>query len=652
VTHTIQLQAERLKRLPIDSSDTWQGSVRSMPAVVIEGGDPVRPHVPLWVSTKLGIVHCGTLLRPGEEAGAALVDTLVAFALKKDGPGAIAGRLEVDAPQFVELLAAALANTGVEVILKDRLVLVDDLMESMGRHFGFPAINAGLLESVGDDLERVRRFADAAAQFYRARLWQHVDDEDPIRIESAVPEPELSWFVVMGASDIATGLAFFESGHHYDRFMRAERSMEEHLHSTRSWMLTFGELIRLPFPDSELWNAHDLPVAGRDAYPLPARVDRNQAIHRPDAEALAFLEGLLRALAETTEDELDSGRWTKSAPTANGARTYALALPDILDPGRALKRFGPRLDPRAMEREMRDLGKLIREHEFGSVHEINEFLRDKLPHGRVPKSAPSSELERAEYLMFEAFDSHGRRRVKLAREALRIAADCADAYVLLAERALDADRRFELYRQGMEAGQRALGPDGFRDGVGHFWRNHESRPYMRARFGYGKSLEAAERWGDAIEVYRDLLRLDSDDSQGARLHLAVCLLHANRNEEAQRFLTERDEEPDAIFEYARALVEFRLHGDSPEARRRLRRAVRGNAAVPKYLLGKEAPSEIDDSPSRGSDGEAVVCALALGRAWRETEGSLAWLKVRRGNQRRDPRAGKTARGKKRTRRKR
>jgi tetratricopeptide (TPR) repeat protein len=299
---------------------------------------------------------------------------------------------------------------------------------------------------------------------------------------------------------------------------------------------------------------------------------------------------------------------------------------------------------------MRDVGKLIRGHEFGSVHEINEFLRDEIPDGRVPKFEPSNDLERAEYLMFEAFDSHGRRRVKLAREALRISADCADAYVLLAERALDADRRFELYRQGMEAGERALGPEVFRNDVGHFWRIHETRPYMRARFGYGESLEAAERWGDAVEIYRDLLRLDSDDSQGARFPLAVCLLRAKRDEEAQRFLAEHDEESHALLEYARALVEFRLHGDSPEARRRLRRAVRGNATAPKYILGNDELPEIPDSPSRGSDGEAVLCAFALGIAWRETEGSLAWLKARRGDQRRDPRAGKPTRGKKRRRR--
>jgi len=46
-------------------------------------------------------------------------------------------------------------------------------------------------------------------------------------------------------------------------------------------------------------------------------------------------------------------------------------------------------------------------------------------------------LERAQDLMYRAFDSTGEKRVTLARKALAISEDCADAYVLLAEETAD-----------------------------------------------------------------------------------------------------------------------------------------------------------------------------------------------------------------------
>lgn len=66
-------------------------------------------------------------------------------------------------------------------------------------------------------------------------------------------------------------------------------------------------------------------------------------------------------------------------------------------------------------------------------------------------------LEEAQALMYEAWDATGPRRVALARQALRLSPDCADAYVLLAEetaRSLGEAR--DLCAQGVAAGERAL----------------------------------------------------------------------------------------------------------------------------------------------------------------------------------------------------
>ena len=91
-------------------------------------------------------------------------------------------------------------------------------------------------------------------------------------------------------------------------------------------------------------------------------------------------------------------------------------------------------------------------------------------------------LAQAQDLMYTAWETPDRRRrISLAEQALRISPLCADAYVLLAEEtAATPEEAIELYRKGMEAGERAVGPAAFRDDVGHFWGLLETRPYMRA----------------------------------------------------------------------------------------------------------------------------------------------------------------------------
>jgi hypothetical protein len=61
--------------------------------------------------------------------------------------------------------------------------------------------------------------------------------------------------------------------------------------------------------------------------------------------------------------------------------------------------------------------------------------------------------------MYDAWDARDKkRRIALAKKALELSPLCADAYVLLAqETAKDLDQTIEICRQGVEAGEKALG---------------------------------------------------------------------------------------------------------------------------------------------------------------------------------------------------
>src|SRR3954471_11215905 len=101
--------------------------------------------------------------------------------------------------------------------------------------------------------------------------------------------------------------------------------------------------------------------------------------------------------------------------------------------------------------------------------------------------------------MWDAWDEkNARRRIDLARKALSISADCADAYVLLAEEtASSVPEAMELYEKGVRAGESALGEKTFNEDAGHFWGLLETRPYMRARAGLASCLREAGKLDDA-----------------------------------------------------------------------------------------------------------------------------------------------------------
>src|SRR5258706_4699728 len=112
---------------------------------------------------------------------------------------------------------------------------------------------------------------------------------------------------------------------------------------------------------------------------------------------------------------------------------------------------------------------------------------------------------KAQGVMYEAWErttSHS--RIALARKALGISPLCADAYVLLAEEARSIEEARDYYAKGVEAGELALGPRGFKQYAGHFWGFLEKRPYIPARAGLpGPRLQIGNVDG-ALAHYRDM----------------------------------------------------------------------------------------------------------------------------------------------------
>lgn len=247
--------------------------------------------------------------------------------------------------------------------------------------------------------------------------------------------------------------------------------------------------------------------------------------------------------------------------------------------------------------------------------------------GQLENTKWDPEVDQAQEIAFKAMEAPTRaKRVALARKALAISPLCADAYAVLAMETDDPKEALALQRQAVEAGAKALGEKTFEEDVGMFWGLIETRPYMRARQALAADLwEIGER-DEAIEHYQDMLRLNPDDNQGNRYALLDALLELGRDGPAAELLKRYKDDDSAAWEWSRALLAFRKHGDKPASRKALAKADAVNKHVADYLVGRKAlPKQEPDFIGLGDDDEAVAYLFGARDAWHAVEGATSWV---------------------------
>ena len=237
-------------------------------------------------------------------------------------------------------------------------------------------------------------------------------------------------------------------------------------------------------------------------------------------------------------------------------------------------------------------------------------------------------VARAQEVMYDAWDkTTSRSRVALARKALGISPLCADAYNLLAEEAATPAEARDLYARGLEAGELALGPQGFEEYDGHFWGFLETRPYMRARHGLALTLLKLGEEAVAMEHFRVMLKLNPNDNQGIRYLLLGSLLRRDDIPALKTLLADYPDEWSVYWLYTRALIAYREdQASAPATLKLLKDARSANEHVPAILAGTKPAmlSSIGYVTAGGAD-EATDYVRECGAAWRETPGAVEWL---------------------------
>jgi len=268
-----------------------------------------------------------------------------------------------------------------------------------------------------------------------------------------------------------------------------------------------------------------------------------------------------------------------------------------------------------------------------SDDEIVGMLLDALANATLDEGSDlyadeAGDLDAAQALVYDAWDAPSRRRrIALAKKALAMSPLCADAYVILAQEAQSVDETLAFYREGLTAGERALGAAAFEEDVGDFWGLLETRPYMRARRGLAMTLWQVGEKNEAVAHYQDMLRLNPNDNQGIRYLLLDALLELDHDKDAAKLMKRYKDDGSAAWTWSGALLAFRRKGDDAASRKAIAAAVRTNPHVPAYLFGeKKLPSSLPEYIGWGDETEAVSYARGAAPAWAATPGALAWAR--------------------------
>ena len=197
----------------------------------------------------------------------------------------------------------------------------------------------------------------------------------------------------------------------------------------------------------------------------------------------------------------------------------------------------------------------------------------------------------------------------------------------LLPRVMEGERASRL--KNMEAlvryAEKALGAEFIEQNKGFFLGVLETRTYMRALAAMAEPYKAAMQREKAVACYERSLKLCNNDNLGAAFLLADLYIELRRVDDALALIA-RFNDDGAMILFTKALALFIKLGDSKEATKALKAAIKANPFIVPMLLGAiPMPQDPPSYYSPGDEHEAVIYVTENRLLWRNTPGALGWL---------------------------
>ena len=491
----------------------------------------------------------------------------------------------------------------------------------------------GLLTQSKVTNKMVAMLFEAACIYYRSSPWDIINDGNLLVIRVG-DQPMPYYANVLGNQGIEYGLAVYTSWEKFEEFSSLDESegidkLQEH------HLFSFCSPPYVGFDDLDAIEKYGWEIPASNIFPSPLFFTP-KGVKRPNADMLCWYEAALRAIPlfvsqNKQQDDPNHVPWKGvselEVETSRGIQKVQISFNFSELP------VPPFIKDQITDENLSDQISFDRRGMEGDIARLDfSDLGDEDPSDLWDEDPSDySAVREAQFIMYDAWDNpDAKTRIRLAKKALKISPDCADAYVLLAEEeARSVQKSFTLFQQGVEAGKRALGKEFFQDeeNIGHFWGILETRPYMRALAGLANTIWQMGDKEQAERNYRELLRLNPNDNQGIRYVLLELLLEMNHLEDVRALMDDYPENGSVDWTYTDLLMELWENGDSIRAHALLESALETNEHIPAYLLGiKPVPDLPSPYITLGGEDEAADYATRFLRFWKKRKAALKWLK--------------------------
>ncbi|MDD5508765.1 MAG: hypothetical protein PHD25_10665 [Bacteroidales bacterium] len=319
---------------------------------------------------------------------------------------------------------------------------------------------------------------------------------------------------------------------------------------------------------------------------------------------------VLKSPEDRDQEEEDDEKDISGAPDVSGVKPMTRDMVDL-----------------ANERLMKYLG----EQNFESFEQAQDFIAKNITGKRIDDVIPKKKgrpanKDRADDLMYHAYEADEKEGIRLAHQALEIDPESIRAYNFLAEHEPDAIKAAALLERAVGLGEKQLGETFFRENKGHFWGLTETRPYMTAKFGLARCFEEMGKENEAIKIYNELIRLNPNDNQGVRDELSRLYLKHKKYDQFNKLFKKFKGDSTALWLYNYAYFLFKTQGAGKIADEALMEAYESNKHVVRMILLKEKPlRKLGDHYQLGHPDEATYYLINHLEMWMNDLDAMQWL---------------------------
>lgn len=219
------------------------------------------------------------------------------------------------------------------------------------------------------------------------------------------------------------------------------------------------------------------------------------------------------------------------------------------------------------------------------------------------------------------------KRVRLAKEALKISEECAEAYIILSfDNSLSSEEQKELAKKAVELSSKNINAEILKNYKEDFLDFDLTRTYFSSKYRLGTLLWNMQERQAAIKEFLSLIEVFPKDSLMVRSSLMSWLIEEDMDEELENLLEKYKGDYLASTKFTKALYLYKT-GKTEEALRYLRIANSSNPFVIEFLLKQRKMKKNKNKFERlGTEEEAINYIKHSEDAWNSVEGARKWLK--------------------------